>query len=86
MTATINTRKAELFAKASTATLVQSALILDAKGASITAEERMTRAWICDEIETRMGGVKDDAAFDALLDTDLTYTECLLVAFPELVA
>jgi hypothetical protein len=60
--------------------------MLDAKGAAITAEERMTRAWIFEELETRMGGVQDDEAFDALLDTDLTYTECLLVTFPALAA
>lgn len=86
MTATTTTRKAELFARTSTATLVSSALILDAKGANITAEERLTRSWIFEEIENRMGGVQDEDAFDALLDTDLTYTECLLVTFPELVA
>ena len=81
----IRARKVGLFAKATTATLVVSALTLDAK-ANLSAEERMVRAWVSDEIERRMGGVKDDAAFDALLDDGLTYVECLLVTFPELVA
>lgn len=84
-TTSTDSRKAALFARTSTATLVASALTLSVK-TDLTSEERLTLAWIHDEIETRMGGVQDEDAFVALLDNDLSYIECLLVTFPELVA
>ncbi len=83
--ATTEAKKAALFAKTSTATLVQSTLTLEAKP-NLINEERMTLAWISDELATRMGGIQDDAAFDALLDEDLSYVEALLVTFPALAA
>ena len=74
-----------LFAKTSTATLVQSALILEAK-TECAEGERLTLAWISDELERRMGGIQDDEAFDALLDEDISYVEALLITFPALAA
>lgn len=85
-TQSTDSRKAALFARTSTAALVLAGLSLDAKGGEITAGERLTRAWICDELVSRMGGIQDDEAFDGLLDTDLSYVECLIVTFPELTA
>lgn len=86
MTATIATleaRRVALFAKTSTPALVGAAFMLEAK-TSLTEDERMALAWTRDEIETRCGGVHDDEAFCALLDTDMTYTEALIATFPEL--
>lgn len=77
--------KTALFAKTNTATLVRSALMLEAK-TEYAEGERLTLAWISDELASRMGGIQDDAAFDALLDEDISYVEALLVTFPALVA
>lgn len=76
-------RRAALFTRTSTPALVGAALILDSKRGDLTGDERLSLAWMHDEIERRCGGIVDDEAFDALLDTH-TYFEALLVTFPEL--
>ena len=79
---TIEARKAALFARTSTASLIQSALLLDAKE-MLTAEERLTRSWIWDEIERRHPEVRP--ATEAWLKgevEDLSYTEVLIAALP----
>ena len=85
-TQTAEAKKTAVFAKTSTAQLVLAALMLNEKIKSghKTPEERLSLAWISDELESRAGMIQDDAAFDALLDDGLTYIEALLVMFPEL--
>lgn len=69
MTQTVTaSRKSELFANTSTDALVGALVILDSVE-SMTAEERLTYAWICTELETRIPAVRiaiekacDDAA------------------------
>lgn len=78
-------RRAAMFARTTTPALVGAALILDAKRGDLDPDERLALAWTNDEIERRAGGIVDDEAFDALLDTH-TYVEALLVTFPGLSA
>jgi hypothetical protein len=78
-------RRKELLGLMSTDALVAAVETLDAQPRP-TQAERLLSAWACDEIVTRMGGFPDDAAFDALLDTGITYVAALIATFPELAA
>lgn len=79
------TKMTSLLTNTATETLVQSALILDNK-ADRTQAERLTLAWINDELVARVGGILDDEEFDGHLDNGLTFFEAMLVEFPGLAA
>lgn len=90
MTQTLTTdeRKARLLASQSTPALALSALMLDTLGPLMTPEERLTRAWVCDELERRHPEVTPalEAWVEALeFDTTGTgpsYVETLIAALP----
>lgn len=83
--ATTETRKANLFARTSTAALIGAARLLDTMD-KVTAEQRLVYAWTCDELERRAGGIQDDEAFGDFMEAneDDTYAEILLAWFPSL--
>ncbi|AXH46930.1 hypothetical protein I5G67_gp094 [Mycobacterium phage Aminay] len=78
-TASIEARRAALLTHTATGELLKAAELLDALGQTKSPEQRMTAAWISDEIERRVGIIRDDelAAFDAALDETGSYIAAL---------
>lgn len=75
-------RRQALFARTGTPALVASAMMLDALTGR-TAEERLTRAWICEELERRhpeIGPAMEAWAED--VDSPLSQVEALIAALP----
>lgn len=78
--ASIEERRAALFAPTSDGALIASLLLLDAIERP-SSEQRLVRAWTCDELERRHPEVT--SALDAWAesdDTTLSYTEVLIAA------
>lgn len=72
---------ASVFARASSRTLAEALRMLERKGQALTPAERMTSAWISDEILRRFPAA--DAELDRWAEQDepsATYTETLLRA------
>lgn len=85
MNTTTAARKTSLLARTTTATLIQSALTLEAV-ASKTPEQRMTAAWIYDEIESRVGLITpdEDQEFCRVYDETDSYMAALVSLRPQL--
>lgn len=85
MNTTTAARKTALLARTTTATLIQSALTLEAV-ASKTAQQRMTAAWIYDEIENRVGLITadEDQEFCRVYDETDSYMAALVSLRPQL--
>lgn len=84
---TIEARKTALFAKTSNLVLIDSVRTLD-EGGTLTQDQRLTRAWICDELERRGGGIhtyEQEVEFERLYDR-YDYLTALLMMFPKLTA
>lgn len=83
---TIEERKTALLAKTSTGNLIDAALKLEKKKAK-TPDERMTAAWISDELEKRAGLITDAEGQDFIQMYDLTdsYLAALLYMRPLLI-
>jgi hypothetical protein len=79
-------RKAALFARTTTATLINSARILEALGQTKSPEQRMTAAWISDELERRAGLITDaeETEFERVLDETDSYLTALITLRPQL--
>jgi hypothetical protein len=82
-------RKAALFARASSATLVESVLALEALKTR-TKEEGLAAIWIREELESRVAPLTsaEEEEFWNLFDAKngVTYTAALVILRPELVA
>ena len=75
------TAAAELLAGTPTRNLIEALLILDA-ASTLTTDQRLAKAWTCEEIERRYDV---EAAMDAWADVDdhgMTYVEALIAALP----
>uniref|UniRef100_A0AAU8GPC2 Uncharacterized protein n=1 Tax=Mycobacterium phage Pharb TaxID=3136626 RepID=A0AAU8GPC2_9VIRU len=85
MSKTIETRKAAVLARATTAVLLQSAATLEAIEAP-TPEQRMVRAWTFDEIEKRVGVITldEEPEFERVYDETGSYLAALLHMRPAL--
>lgn len=81
----LQARKLSLFNDTSTRVLIQSALALEGK-ITTSPDERMTRAWIYDEIERRVGLItmEEGAKFEEIYDTTDSYMTALIALRPEL--
>lgn len=72
----------ELLASVDSSTLLTSLLTLDALETP-TSDERMAKAWVCDELERRYPAVNAATlAWADDLETDLTYVQALVAALP----
>lgn len=70
-------RRAKIFAATTTKTLLSSALSLD--GIKMDAHERVSYAWICEEIERRVPEIEPyvEAVFESEESEPRTYAEIL---------
>ncbi|AHY26910.1 hypothetical protein PBI_ZOEJ_86 [Mycobacterium phage ZoeJ] len=84
-TNSIESRKAALLARTSTAVLLQSAATLEALQAP-SSEERMVRAWTFDEIERRAGKITldEEPEFERVYDETGSYLAALKALRPQL--
>lgn len=82
---TIEQRKIETMARASTATLVESVRTIE-KVAKPAQHERMVRAWLCDELERRAGKITldEEPEFERVYDETGDYLEALFALRPQL--
>ena len=78
-------RKRALLSNTSTRTLLESAFALEAIE-SRTEEERMVRAWVLDELETRVGALTpdEDEEFMRIYDETDSYLAALIALRPQL--
>lgn len=85
MTSAVETRKQSLFAKTSTLILIQSAFTLEDKE-TLSPEERMTKAWISDEIERRAGAITmdEEMEFERVFDETGSYIAALVALRPQM--
>ncbi|AKF15273.1 hypothetical protein SEA_SHEDLOCKHOLMES_96 [Mycobacterium phage ShedlockHolmes] len=84
---TTEARKQAVLARASLPVLLQSAATLEALAAPSPAE-RMTRAWVFDEIERRAGKITldEEPEFERVYDDTGSYLAALLHMRPSLTA
>lgn len=82
---TISERKQALLSNTSTRTLLESARTLEALTAP-SEEERMVRAWTCDEIERRVGKITldEEQEFERVYDETGSYLDALVALRPQL--
>ena len=78
-------RKRTLLSNASTRTLLESAVTLEAVKA-LSQEERMVRAWVFDELEARVGALTpdEDEKFMRIYDETDSYLAALIALRPQL--
>lgn len=83
---TIEQRRAAIFARASTKALLEAGRVLEALGQTKSPEQRMTAAWISDELERRAGAITDAEGpeFERLLDSGASYLDALIALRPAL--
>lgn len=83
---TIAERKDYLLARTATAQLIAASFVLEKKGQKKSPEERMTAAWISDELEKRGGKITDaeGAEFERIFDATDSYLAALLLMRPAL--
>jgi len=86
MTASIEARKAALLGRTKTDALLGAAYLLEAKGQLKTPEERMTAAWIYDELERRVGLITpaEELEFERIYDDTDSYLAALIALRPQL--
>lgn len=80
-------RKNQLLANTATPALYQAAVLLEsARTEGLTPEQRMTRAWILDELEQRAGKLADAELpeFERIYDKTDNYLAALVALRPNL--
>ncbi|AJD82317.1 hypothetical protein PBI_KESHU_97 [Mycobacterium phage Keshu] len=84
---TAEARKKALLAKTATPALLTAAMVMEA-ATGATAEQRMVRAWIFDEIERRAGKITldEEPEFERVYDDTGSYLAALLHMRPSLTA
>jgi hypothetical protein len=82
---TIESRRTALLDRTSLKTLVQSAMVMETIK-NKTPEQRMTAAWIYDEIERRVGLITDAEGpeFERVYDETDSYMAALVALRPQL--